>query len=426
MKLPSLRCYSEFWYSGYAFQGAVVFGTGAILMPIVVNNAGDAAKAGTVIGSFYIGQMFAPLMGAITDRTGWHRAFYLSGYVLLAVGLAVFPFTKLLWFWMTLAFLQGVGSGTSNTVAAIFIVEYKPKLEWDARVGWLQTFYGIGQAAGLGLAAVMQARPEIGLLVSAGLMVPGMVLGARGLPPSAGYHKPTKVEFSRRLHRPPHTIYSILHRYEGTISNNMKRLYQEWRSVFGVYITGWFFVMLATWLIGALYPLLMKSAFDLSYSMSSLYYALGAVIGIFAYTPSGTLGKRIGDGWVVIIGTVMTLISFAALATLAYVHSGFNQWLVPVMYILIPIAWSPLIVGGTAWAAQLATFEEGEALGSFNATTAVAAVVAAFAAGLLAHKFGYGMILIIAAGTSLLALVCFIPLMAQASPSRSSPVSPAA
>ena len=91
MRFASLRRYSEFWYSGYAFQGAVVFGTGAILMPIVVNNSGDAAQAGTVIGSFYIGQMLAPLMGAITDRTGWHRTFYLSGYILLAIGLLVVP-----------------------------------------------------------------------------------------------------------------------------------------------------------------------------------------------------------------------------------------------------------------------------------------------------------------------------------------------
>jgi len=414
MKQSSWRRYTQFWYSGYAFQGAVVFGTGAILMPIVVNNAGDAAKAGTVIAFFYIGQMLAPLMGVITDRTGQHRLFYLSGYVLLAIGLALFPFTQLLWFWMGLAFLQGVGSGTSNTVAAMFVVEYNPKPEWDARIGWLQTFYGIGQAAGLGLASVLQARPEIGLLLSAGLMAPAILLGARGLPPPHAHQKPATTNFSRRLHRPPRTVYSVLHRYEGAVWKSLRRLFQEWRSRFGVYIAGWFFVMLATWLIGALFPLLMKGAFNISYSRSALYYAFGAVIGIFAYTPSGTLGKRIGDGWVVIIGTIMTVISLAALSALAYLHSGLNQWLVPVMYILIPIAWSPLIVGGTAWAAQLATFEEGEALGSYNATTAVAAVVAAFGAGLLAHNFGYGMILVVATVASLLAVVCFIPLLSSA------------
>ena len=410
MKFQSLRRYTELWYSGYAFQGAVVFGTGAILMPIVVNNAGDAAKAGTVIGCFYIGQMLAPLMGAITDRTGWHRAFYLSGYLLLAIGLALFPFTKLVWFWMILAFIQGVGSGTSNTVAAMFIVEYRPKQEWDTRVGWLQTFYGIGQAAGLGLAAVMQARPEIGLLVSAGMMAPGLVLGSRRLPPPEKHHKPGKAHFAHHLHRPPRSVFSMLHRYEGTIAGSAGCLLKEWRSAFGLYIAGWFLIMLSTWLIGALFPLLMKNAFGLSYSMSSLYYALGAVIGIFAYTPSGTLGKKIGEGRVVIIGTVMTLISVGGLSLLASVHSSVNSWLVPIVYILIPIAWSPLIVGGTAWTAQLATFEEGEALGSFNAATAVAAVIAAFAAGFVARELGYGMILIISACASLLALMCFIPL----------------
>ncbi len=373
LRFPSLKRYGEFWYSGYAFQGAVVFGTGAILMPIVVNAAGDAARAGTVIGMFYIGQMLAPLMGAVTDRTGRHRAFYLSGYILLAAGLALFPLTKLVWFWMALAFIQGVGSGTSNTVAAMFIVEYRPKPEWDSRVGWLQTFYGIGQAAGLGLASILQARPELGLLVSAGLMAPGLVLGMRGLPSRKEHRKPVRPQFAHHLHRPPRAVVSMLHRYEGTIAASLVRLVKEWRSAFGVYIVGWFFVMLATWLIGALFPLLMKSAFNLPYGTSSLYYALGAVIGIFAYTPSGSLGKKIGEGKVVVIGTVMTLVSVAGLSALAYFHTGANQWLVPVVYILIPVAWSPLIVGGTAWTAQLATFEEGEALGSFNAATAVAA-----------------------------------------------------
>ena len=414
MKLSSWRRYGQSWYLGYALQGIVVFGLGGILMPIVVKDAGNVAQAGLVIAFFYIGQMLAPLMGALTDRTGAHRLFYLSGYILLAIGLAIFPFTQLLWFWMALAFLQGVGAGTTNTVATMFIVEYKPKPEWDVRIGWLQTLYGVGQAVGVGLCCVLQADPKFGLLLAAGLMIPGMVLGTRGLPPSQAHLKPHKPDFERRSHRPPRTVHSLLHRYEGTISKSLKHLIHEWHSAFGLYIAGWFFVMLTTWLIGALYPLLMKGAFNIPYSMSSLYYALGALIGIFAYMPSGALGKRIGDGWVVAIGTIMTLVSVAGLTALTYVHSGFNQWLVPIVYILIPIAWSPLIVGGNAWTAKLATVEEGEALGSFNATTAIAAVISAFTAGLIAHNFGYGMVLIVGAVSSLLALLCFIPLLFSA------------
>lgn len=415
MKLAFIRRYSELWYSGYLFQGIVVFGLAGILMPIVINDATkNATAAGIVIGCLYIGQLLAPLMGILADRTGWRRGFYLSGYILLAIGLVVFPFTQVLWFWIALAFLQGVGSGTTNTVASMFIVEYKPKSEWDPRIGWLQTFYGVGQAVGLGLACVLQADPKIGLLVAAGLMVPGMLLGARGLPPSQAYKKPEKVEFSRRSHRPPRNVYSMLHRYEGTVLTGLKHLIHEWRSKFGIYIAGWFFIMLATWIIGALFPLLMKGAFNISYGMSSLYYMSGAIIGIFVYMPSGMLGKRIGDGWVVTIGTLMTLVSLAVLSTLTFIHSDLNHWIVACFYVLIPIAWSPLMVGGTAWAAKLATCEEGEALGIFYGANAVAAVISAFTAGLVARHFGFSMVLIIGTVASLLALSFFIRLLFSA------------
>jgi len=50
-------------------------------------------------------------------------------------------------------------------------------------------------------------------------------------------------------------------------------------------------------------------------------------------------------------------------------------------------------------------------LGSYNATTAVAAVIAAFAAGFLAHNFGYGMVLITSTAACILALPCLVPLL---------------
>lgn len=411
MKLSSLTRYSEFWYSGYAFQAAVVFGTGGILMPIIVNKAGNAAMAGTVIAFFYIGQMMAPIIGAITDRTGMHRLFYLVGYVLLAVGLGLFPFTSLLWFWIGLAFIQGVGSGSTNTVASMFIVEYKPKGEWDQRIGLLQTFYGIGQCGGLVLVSYLQSRPEVGLMVSAGMMLPGIILGAIHLPPSHRHKKPDQVAFERRRHKPPRSISSLLAQYEVSGLKAAKHMKTEWFSAFGLFILGWFFVMLATWLLGTLFPLVMKDALHVSYRLSSLYYAIGAAIGIFAYAPSGTLGKKIGDGWVVAIGTVMTVGAFVGLAFLAYVKTGMNAWLIPFVYIPIPIAWSPLMVGGTAWTAQLATVKEGEALGLFNATTSVSCVISAFGAGLLGHNLGYGSILLVAMISSGLALACFLGLV---------------
>lgn len=53
-----------------------------------------------------------------------------------------------------------------------------PKSEWDERVGWLQTFYGIGQVGGLFLAGVLsQINLDIGLMVSSGLCALAALLG---------------------------------------------------------------------------------------------------------------------------------------------------------------------------------------------------------------------------------------------------------
>lgn len=335
----------------------------------------------------------------------------------MAIGLALFPFTSVLWFWMALAFLQGVGSGATNTVAAMFIVEFRPKEEWDRRIGWLQTSYGVGQCGGLILVSILESRPEVGLVVSACLMLPGLILGSRRLPASRLHPPAHEKVFEHRLHRPQRATSSFLARYYATLGSSVRRLYTEWFSSYGLFILGWFFIMLATWLLGALFPLVMKNALSVSYRMSSLYYAVGAAIGIFAYAPSGTLGKRIGDGWVVIIGAAMTLVSLSSMTLLAYVHTGLNAWLTPLVYIPIPIAWSPLMVGGTAWVAQLATFEEGEALGFFNAAAAISSVISAFGAGLLGHHLGYGTVLLAGSVCSALSLVCFLPLLLK--PKRS-------
>ena len=405
------RRYSEKWYGGYAFQGAVVLGIVPILLPLVVDQAGGAAQAGIVVSAFYVGQLLAPMLGTFTDRSGLHKTVFLSGFIMLALGLALFPLTSSLPFWLALAVLQGMGSAASNTVSAMFIVEWKPKNEWDQRVGWLQTFYGAGQAVGLGLAALLQMRPELGLVFAAVLMVPGFILGRMGLPSSADRHVPEAPKLERRRHLAPRSPLPQTHHYERFMFKHVVHLVREVKTSFGRFILSWFLIQFGTWIIYNLYPLFMKSAYSIGAGPSAAYYAVAAFIGIFAYAPSGLLGKRIGDGRVVMLGTILTFASQFGLGVLAYVDTGMNSWLAPVMFILQPIAWSPLIVAGTAFAAQLADMDEGPAVGLFNATTAIAAVLSAFAAGFLAEALGYGSlpvigtILVFAGGAVLLPLM---------------------
>jgi hypothetical protein len=55
--------------------------------------------------------------------------------------------------WCGLAFLQGLGVASVNTVANLSVVEVHPEDQWDGRIARLQTFQDGGYVGGLLLAA---------------------------------------------------------------------------------------------------------------------------------------------------------------------------------------------------------------------------------------------------------------------------------
>ncbi|MCB2228631.1 MAG: MFS transporter [Desulfarculaceae bacterium] len=409
--LSGIKTYSDRWYGGYAFQGAAVLGVAPILIPLIVAKLGSNSAAGEVVAAFYLGQLTAPLWGWITDRGGWHRLVYSLGYVLLALGLGAFALTHNLAFWLVLAFVQGAGAAATNTVAAMFIVEFKPKEQWDPRIGWLQTFYGTGQALGLGLAAALQAAPLWGMGLAAALMVPGYILGRMGLPPEKDRRKVATASFQTHVLRTPRHAYNPLHHSLGLSLRGIKGLVREWDGPFGLFILSWVLTMLGTWMVYNLYPLLMKDLYGVDAGMSSLSYAIAATLGIFAYAPSGILAEKIGDGPVLVIGILMTLVSMLGMSFLAYVHTGDNWLLSQAAFVFMPVAWSPLIVAGTAYAAQLATMPEGNALGVYNSSTAVGSVLGALAAGWLSDAWGYGVVMIGASALTIAGLALLAGLL---------------
>jgi MFS family permease len=273
---------------------------------------------------------------------------------------------------------------------------------------------------------VLQATPAVGLWVAAALMAPGVVLGALRLPPRHAHTPPAPEERTRehRAHRKPRSPAALLHHYDSALHTALIRFAGEWRSRFGLFVASWFLMMFGTWLVYNLYPLLMRNAYGIEAGTSSLYYAVAAALGVFAYAPSGTVGARIGDDRVVLIGALMTLASVAGMAVLAFVQTPVNAWLVPAAFVLLPVAWSPLIVAGTALTAQLSVpqgIPEGEAVGIFNATTAIASVLSAFAAGIIAHLTGYGVVLLLSAATTAAGCLLFLPILGAARPEAAQP-----
>lgn len=411
--LSGMKAYSEKWYLGYAFQGLSVLGVAPILIPLIVGRLGGDAAAGMVVAAFYLGQLTAPIWGRLADKTGRHHLFYSLGYALLAVGMVAFALVKGTNFWLALAFVQGAGSAATNTVAAMFIVEYKPQQEWDPRIGWLQTFYGTGQAIGLALAAAAQMSPLWGMGLAGALMVPGYFLGRLGLPAEKTRAKVTSPRFNHHVLRHPRQAYMQLHHTHGLSFNGVKQTVQAWKSPFGLFLLAWFFAMLGSWMVYNLYPLLMQQLYGVDAAASSVTFAIAATLGIFLYAPSGFLAEKIGDGMVLMIGIVMTIVGMVGMTLLAYVSVAQTWILSQVFYALMPMAWSPLIVAGTAYTAQLTTMPQGNALGVFNSITAIGSVLAALAAGWLAEYFGYGVVMITGTLVTLAGLAALVVLVLE-------------
>lgn len=398
--MRSLRQYSAPWYTGYGFQGAVILGLFPIALPLFVGLKQGPVAAGWAVAVFYLSQFIAPFLGVMIDRFRCHRLVYLMSYVLIGVGCLTFPITQALWLWLVLSIVIGFGVAAGNTVVNLYIVDVHSQSQWDQRIGWLQTFYGTGQAFGLLLVALFGTHADWALYSSALLMLPGVYFGFKQLPDR------TQLKLTHQSLHHHHTETHSIRSLHVLRFRHLCHLIKSIETRFSFYILATFFIMLSVWLIFNLYPLLMLKLYDINAHLSSLYYAIGAGIGIVAYAYSGILAAKIGDKPVLLVGIIMTVISWTGMSFFAFVHTAQNNIWVPIFFILTPIAWSPLIVIGTSMTPKLSRLSSGECIGIFNATVAIASFVGALLAGYIADSLGYGFVVIAALVSILIGLMC--------------------
>ena len=129
----------EPWFLAYGCLGIVQGGMLPLLLPL---SSGGMAHAGVIVGVMNLTGLMAPFWGHLADRRPLHRQILLAGMLVTLVPLLLMPANLGLPLKAALAGLLGLGFAAANTVANMFIVEVRPKQEWDARIGALQRSAG--------------------------------------------------------------------------------------------------------------------------------------------------------------------------------------------------------------------------------------------------------------------------------------------
>jgi MFS family permease len=388
----------EPWYLAYALLGVAAAGVVPILLPLTVSRAGGASNAGLVVAAFSLGGLTAPVWGGLADRYRLHRWLLAGGLLVTSIGLAAFPFAASLAAWVGLALAQSIGVAGAATVANLFVVEAHPQAEWDERIGWLQTFYGGGQVAGLLLAGVLSSLDlRIGLLAAAGLTALAILPAwlTTHTPPRPATPQPVLLHPARHGEWAVNSPQRLFHHMT---LDTLRQLGPVVRSPFAVFLAVWLLTFGGAATVFALYPVLMQQAYGVSPALSSAGFAVAAGLGLALYTPAGRWSERFGPARVLWSALGIRLLAFLGLLGLSLTHAGAAAWLALLAFLFVVLAWSLLSVGGTALTARLSPVGEGEGLGIFNAVTALAGVVGAALGGWVAGQWGYNAVSGLAAG----------------------------
>ncbi|MDD5004249.1 MAG: MFS transporter, partial [Acidithiobacillus sp.] len=328
-----------------------------------------------------------------------HRPIFFGGFLVLLMALAAMPFLPGILPWSGLSLLAGAGTSAVATMASLFIVEFDPQNEWEPRLGWLQTFNGGGQVGGLLLAGIFVSNFKVGLICSALALIPAIWLGARGLPAGAKSYDWT-VEIGNHMRRDldwrflanfghPELLGGDLLRFSHHLSlQGARRFGDMLHTRFGRFLFSWFAVAFGVAAFFAYFPVAMQKAYNVAPALTSSVYALTAAIALVLYSVGGQLSGRFGAGRVYRWSLVLRFLGFGLLLLVFFLPIS-RALIALAGFVLIIIAWPLQSISGTSLTARLTPFSQGEAMGLFNASGAVATVMGTFLGGPLVQFIGY-------------------------------------
>ena len=405
----------EPWYAAYGLDGLVLLGVGPILVPLTVERAGPGA-VGAVVAAFYVGALFTPLAGSIADRTGRQRTLFLACFPVMAVTMVAFAAAHVVWQWALLAAAFGGAGAVAGTMGGMFIVEAHPKAEWNHRIAWFRLAYGAGQVVGLVLAAFAATHLRAGWWITAAAVLVAWPLGRLGLPHLSARTASDRGELGADPSASARQVAGIswvLHAY------HRPRFGELWRAMdsrFGLFVVTWLLTMLGLQTFFNVVPLVMRAGFGVSPSASSIAFMVGAVVGTAIFPALGALASRIGPGRVLGIGLAISAASFGAMALLDQTDPSWKAGAALVALVTAAVAYSFEVVAATMLTARLTPFSEGSAMGVLNSAIAAGSIIGALVPSVVAARYGYGVLTLVATGVVVVALLVGLPLIERTTP----------
>lgn len=375
----------EGWYLSYTAVGLAVPGLAAILIPLVVVDAGHRPfRIGAVIAMQNWGILLAPVWGWAADRFAAHRFLFVVGLITISSGFAGLSVETGLFSLLTSSLLVGIGTGICNTTATLLITEFQSPADWGMRLGLLQLFAAAGTMIGLFMASRVGVRE--GMTLAAILMLVSVPLAFQRRAAVRGTDKQPRLLIMRSR----------------VISRAGLR-------VFVLFLASWFLFSLAISIYASLYPIMMAHLFGIGVHLSSMTVGIATFVSLPFYAASGRLVRFCGPARLFVGGILIRGAILAGLTSLGLLH------LAPILPVLglaglFQAIWPLIGVASNDLAAMLAPGSEGAAIGTFNAAGALASGCGALLSGLMADTFGYRHVCELAAGVSLAALVCGVVL----------------
>jgi MFS family permease len=380
----------EPWYLTYATLGATMGGVVPLMAPLLIlKRLGSPMYVGLVMAAFNLGGLAAPVWGTMADRFRIHRSLLMVSLLLTAIALAAFALSTSLSSLLGLALIQGIGASGALTLGSLFIVEVHPQAEWDERIGWYQTFNCSGQAGGMLLAAFLShfALEEI-LLIASGMI--GMaVIFAVLTPPVRSLHSGS---LPILFHPVGHSDWNHCARKRFPNRDGQKalpRIRSNLGSGFESFLAVWFLFLTGASIIYTLYPVMMPEVFGIGPNRLSLMFAAAMGLSVFLYPQAGHCSHRFGAACVLNLFGGLRLCALIAFCLSGLLHTGGQSRFILLAFSAVVLCWPFLSVSGTALTAELSPHNEGEGMGFFNATAALALATGPAVGGWLADRWGY-------------------------------------